>query len=110
MKANPEMDVIVTTEASMYSFVFYTIKEQCKMDYLIPKPKSGINDRKDYYYSYFNNLNPAKKYWFYLIKEYDFTPQREYAIEWLKGQNVIYYKKDLDSFLYCVFGINKKEL
>ena len=110
IKANPKTDVIVTTESSMYSFVFYAIKEQYKIDYLIPKPKSEDNDGKNYYYNYFNDLNPDKKYWFYLIKEYEYTPQREYAIEWLKGQNVLYSKKELDSYLYYIFGIKKKEL
>ncbi len=103
---NKQTDNIVTTEASAYSFTFYSIKSNFIItDFLMPKINS--ENRRKFLFDYYNNLNPNKNYWFYLIKEYEKSPQREYTLEWLKNQNIIYNKKDRDSYLYYISGIRK---
>ena len=41
----------------------------------------------------------------YLVKDYKEEPMREYIKEWLKGQQIIYERKENNSYLYYRKGI-----
>jgi hypothetical protein len=102
-KYNANTDVVVTTEASVYSYAFYAIKLGFNPEWILSSDNvSAENSDKKGFYDYYNNLDKNRNYWFYLIKEFDTYPHRQYTIDWLKEQNVIYYKKDRDSYLYYI--------
>ena len=111
---NPKTDEIITTQASAYSYTFYAIKNNFfRKWYMLEQKYNDINQVYDYnialksYSDYYNNLDKNKNYWFYLIKEYKLSPQVAPTLEWLSHQNVLYSKKELDSYLYYISGIKE---
>lgn len=107
---NPKTDVVITTEASMYSYMFYAIKQDFSMDNLDEKSVKNNFKTKDAWFDYLNSLSPNKNYWFYLVKEFKTAPARNFVLEWLKGQNIIYSKQENNSYLYYIHSIKRKEL
>ena len=99
---NDKKDEIIVNSASTFSFIYYVRKN----DFLIAErhlysPDVDKKNVKKSIYKYLNNLSSNKNYWFYLIKEYR-EMDRYYIQEWLKHQNIKYYKKDRNSYLCYV--------
>ena len=106
-KYNDKTDIIITNEASKSSYFFYSNKYSFNPN-LDEKTSFKFRETRDELFSDLNALNPNQNYWFYLIKEFTATPQRIYYIEWLESQDVLYYKKDKNSYLYYIKGIRKQ--
>lgn len=105
---NHTTDKIVTTNASMYSYTFYAIQHNFIQNWnMLENKKNTIDNAREIYFNYYNNLDKNKNYWFYLIKEYPFTPQLAPTLDWIAHQNVLYSKQERGSYLYYISGIKE---
>ena len=97
---NNEVDVVLFNSASDSSYLFYSYKNKfnTKNAYEIPYqpvPKVAIEE-------FLNSLNKQNGYWFYLVKEFAYTPERKYVLDWVEQQSYAYKIKDRDSYLYYI--------
>ena len=94
---NPKEDVILCNDASASSYLFYSSIQHFETDavYLIP----GCNAQKECILKYLEGLNKDTKIWLYLIKDYSKAEIFPYIFEWLSNKDILYYKKEQDSYL-----------
>ena len=100
---NPDTDMIIINGASAYCFIFYNQKLNFNTNkFAILKYDENNKIKKENDFKQLNSLNPNKKYWFYLIKEYFDTPERIYIQEWLEKQNIKLMNQEYRSYLYYI--------
>ena len=103
---NPETDIVIFTEPSTSSFLWYTLKYETNISNYM-QMNVTVNDTRENVFKLLNDLSPKKKYWFYLIKEYKKYSDRKYILEWAESQNILYSKKDRDSYLLYISPTKK---
>lgn len=91
-KYDAKRDIILFNEASMSSYVFYSLK--CRFEAKNAYMLSQESDEK-----YLNELKKGHGYWLYLIKEFEQARDIPIILEWLKSQDVKYTKQERKSYL-----------
>ena len=103
-----DKDAILINEASTFSFSYYIRKNDfLEAEHRVKTIISNLDETEKNVYDFLNKLDPKYNYWFYLIKDYK-QHDRYYTQQWLKHQNIKYYKQDKKSYLYYIVPPYKK--
>ena len=91
-------DIIICNSASTPSYMFYSSIMDFYPENVYEMSLSSID--KEGVLQYLNGLEKGRKYWFYLVKDYNQAKIFSFIFEWLEGKNVLYKFSHRDSYLF----------